>query len=146
MNGFYVFLSSADSKDKFSNNSYDDFTVEFSQEIELDCNCYHAEWAFALTEITIINSSQSLLPESCIILCDLAQSSYIRDSHVPVLRTIAAETEATGSLYQSYYISVNKHKFNKIRIYIKNKDLSPLNKTLWQSNTIIKLTLHFQKT
>jgi len=140
-----MFVSSTDSKNKFINNSFDDFVVELNPEIELECNCYRTEWTFALTEISISNGVQSLLPEACIVLCDLAQCSYIKDGQAPVLRTIASESDKTGSLYQSYYIGINKLRFNRLRIYLRNKDLDPLNKELWDPNIILKITLHFQR-
>lgn len=147
MTGFYMFLSSTDCKEVFANNRFDDFTIEFKPEIKLACEC-RDEWSFALTEISIVrgvNEQHSLLPETCTVLCDLAQGSYMREAHIPILRRIDADTETSGSLFQTYYIGLNAIQFNRIRVFLKNKDLNDLNRELWHPSTIINLTLHFQK-
>ena len=141
-----MFISSTDCKDIFLDNTFDDFTIQLPREVELSCHGRFGmgtDWAFALTEITVADSVQSLIPESCIILCDLAESSYIKGSTAPVLRTITQATEKNGSLFQTYYIGSNKLKFNRLRIYIRNSNLGRLNKLLWGPNTTIKLILHF---
>ena len=144
MSGFYLFITSNDCSDIFPSNTWNDFTIEFPQEIRLS-NCLGTAWSFALTEIALTNTSQSPLSDSWIVLCDLAESSYIRGSTAPVLRTISQDTEKSGSLFQTYYIGVNNNKFNRLRIYIRNSELKPLNSSIWQATTITKLTLHFQK-
>jgi len=146
MSGFYMFLSSVDGIKQFTDNAFDNFVVEFTPEIRLDCNTFHSQWTFALTEIRIANSTESLLPpEPCIVLCDLAQSSYINDTQAPVLRTFASESEQIGSLYQSYYVGLTSYNFNRISISIKNSELKPLQSSLWGSKATVKIVLHFQR-
>lgn len=143
-----MFLSSADCKDVFADNRFDDFTIQFEPEIKLGCES-RGEWSFALTEISIDTNDddekQSLLPETCTVLCDLAEGSYMREAHVPILRRIDADSETSGSLFQTYYIGLNSTHFNRIRIFLKNKDLNSLNRELWKATTTVRLTLHFQK-
>ena len=146
MSGFYLFLSSADCKKVFADNRFDNFRVQFEPEIKLACEC-RQEWSFALTEISIITpaKSHSLPPETCTVLCDLAEGSYMRETYNPILRRIDTDAEASGSLFQTYYIGVNSTQFNCIRIYLKNKDLEDLDAKLWHPSTVVNLTLHFQK-
>lgn len=144
-----MFLSSNDCKDVFADNRFDDFRIQFEPEIKLPCEC-REEWSFALTEISIETADeneqlQSLLPETCTVLCDLAQGSYMRETHAPILRRIDADTETSGSLFQTYYIGVNSTQFNCIRVYLKNKDLKSLDGKLWKPSSVVHLTLHFQK-
>jgi len=145
MSGFYIFLSSEDGKTKFSENKFDSFVVELTPAITLACTPYHSDWTFALTEISLTNSSHSLIPEPCVVLCDLAQSSYINDTHASVLRTFGSDVDKVGSLYHSYYIGLNSTYFNRITISLKNYDLKPLDSKLWDQQTITKLVLHFQR-
>lgn len=146
MSGFYMFLSSADCTGVFGDNRFDNFRVQFEPEIKLDCEC-RQEWSFALTEISIDTPSrqQSLPPETCTVLCDLAEGSYMRGSHQPILRRIDGDAEASGSLFQTYYVGLTSNHFNCIRVYLKNKDLDELDAKLWHPSTVVNLTLHFQK-
>lgn len=144
MSGFYMFISSDDCKDVFADNSFYDFTIEVKPEIVLPCGGA-GEWSFALTDINLENVGGTALPETCTVLCDLARGSYMKGGSVPILRRIDVETETSGSLFQTYYIGLNNLIFNRLRIYLRNSDLRPLNYTLWDSKAILNLTLHFQK-
>ena len=71
MSGFYLYLSSKDSKSARPSNTFSDFTMELPRE-------YHFEtiqWVFALTDISIVglaDDNNSLLPEPLTVLCDIA--------------------------------------------------------------------------
>lgn len=145
MSGFYMFISSDDCKDVFADNTFYDFTIEVKPEINLTGGSGFGEWAFALTDISLDSATDTPLPETCTVLCDLARGSYMSAGSVPILRRIDVESETSGSLFQTYYIGVNKLIFNRIRIYLRNRDLLPLDKSLWNSKAVLNLTLHFQK-
>ena len=154
MGGFYMFLTSSDSKTLFPLNNYDDFTIEFDRAIELSETCgfgYTQTWRFALTEISLETESgkeRRSLPESVVVLSDLCATSYIHATEAPVLRTVGAKGELGAGLGQIYYIGVNKSAFNRLRIQIKDRDLKSLSKSdsndrLWPEKAILKCTLHF---
>lgn len=150
MSGFYLFLSSEDSSRTYPNNGYTDFIVEFDRQIILEDNCglgWKQEWSFALADISIdfLNSSGTI-PEPVVVICDLAIPSYIKATEAGVLRTIVGSAETGLSLYNTYYIGVNKASFNRIRIQLKSQSLEALNTKLgWPSESVLKCTLHFQR-
>ena len=139
-----MFISSDDCKEVFTANTFYDFQIEITPEINLARGGF-GEWAFALTDITLDNASNTTLPETCTVLCDLARGSYMKEGSVPLLRRIDVASETSGSLYQTYYIGLNKLIFNRIHFYLRNRDLQPLDQQLWDSKAVLNLTLHFQK-
>ena len=148
MSGFYLFLSSSDSANIYANNSYKDFTVDFDREITLERQCgmgFRQEWQFALTELSVdFLEADDSLPEGVIVTCDLCSPSYIYGNEVQVLRTITSYSELSASLGQTYYIGVNKHCFNRIRISVLDRELKELSTVKgWPEKADLKCTLHF---
>ena len=139
-----MFISSDDCKDVHEDNTFYDFKIDIDPEINLSSRGL-GEWTFALTDITLDNASNTTLPETCTVLCDLARGSYMKKGSVPLLRRIDVASETSGSLYQTYYIGLNRLIFNRIHFYLKNRDLQPLDQSLWDSKAVLNLTLHFQK-
>lgn len=152
MTGFCLFLSSDDSKHMYPSNTFHDFTVEFDRQIELEqwsALGWKRQWTFALTDISIdhLNVRQTI-PESVVVLCDLAEPSYINSTQASVIRTLdkSGEVSIAASLHNIFYVGVNKVSFNKLRICLRNRQLEAL--TIgkgWEIESELKCTLHFQR-
>ena len=148
---FYVFLSSADSADRFPANTYDNFIVELDKEVRLEEHAglgFSQRWTVALTDLTLQATSSELLilPEGVIVGCDLIDPSYINGTEYSLLRTLPASDEICVSLHLPYYIGVNKLNFRRIRIELKDSQLGRLSAAKgWAEKAIVKCTLHFQR-
>lgn len=141
---FYIYLSSADSKHLYNNNTFSDFTVELWRPHSFE----EGEWLFALTDIyleTKTRKRQIALAESVIILSDLAKSSYIREQGAPVLRYIPATDDVGSSLFQPHYVGLSKTRVSRIRVYLKDQNLKPIDSSKWEKDLTLKCTLHFMK-
>lgn len=150
MSGFFIYLCSDDSKNIFKNNTYHDFTVQLPKYIHLNTPSCHLgwteEWSVAITEISLNGLSLNrTLPSTVVVMCDVASHSFISDTERPVLRIIHANSEATTSLGQAYYVKVSQPVFNKIRIYISEIDLAPIDKEKWPKAGKLTCCLHFQR-
>ena len=153
--GFYMYLSSDDSSEIHTNNTWHNFTCEFNPEIVLENNCPYGlrpySWSVALLDLSILDRSKPIqtLPESIAILTDIAAGSYINSTCMPILRTLAGGLEVSTSLAQPYYIDVSRVNFNTIHIEVLRRELSALSDDVdWpksDSNTTLRCTLHFQK-
>lgn len=156
--GFYLFISSLDSKDIYPSNSYGDFWVEFDHIIVLEQSCgfgFSQEWRVALTELSLHfktdgqrndDSTEQTLPEEVVVLTDLCEPSCIHGTKASILRNIGSTPEVGGSLYNTYYIGVVPTSFNRIRIELRNRQLEPLAKTKnWPSDGVMRCTLHFTR-
>ena len=94
--------------------------------------------------LTFDSDGLSSLPESVLVLSDVASSSYIYNGYEPILRILPAGSELSTSLFQSYYISLNSSRFNRIRIYLRNSEGGQLDLDKWKGRDIcLKCTLHF---
>ncbi len=146
-------MSSSDSKLRYSQNKLNDFTVEFDREIQLSNdmvrNRVSQNYCVALTELSVDSSPYSgarqALPESCVILCDICDNSYIKGTRLPVLRILPAANESTVSLFQPYYVGVKVESFIRIRIQIKTRELEALDAGKWELDNELRCTLHFLK-
>ena len=160
MNGFFLHLSSDDSKTIYTTNTYKDFTVQLPKYYNLDKNRgflgWEQSWNVAITEIALVGlvKPETLLApnldSTVTVLCDVASDSYIAGCNVPLLRILNGDSELSGlssTLAQSYYVEVGRTRFNKIRIYLKTEKQQILDVNLWpdQSNARLRCTLHFQR-
>ncbi len=102
----YIFASSDDSLDFYPNNKSTDFTVELPRVIRAS-EC-------ALGEISFLSQSQDL-----VVLCDLCEESYYRDSLVPILRIV----KAPGELENLYFVPITRHEIKRFHIRILTKQL-----------------------
>ena len=146
---FYLFLSSADSADRFPNNCFDRFIVELDKEINLEEHGgmgFTQTWTVALTELSLdpISAGLQTMPEAVIIGCDLVAPSFINGTQHSLLRTLPASTEITASLQLPYYMTVSKLRFSRLRIELRDSKLCRLlTANGWHSKCVLKCTLHF---
>ena len=148
-----MFISSEDSRDIFTNNSYFDFIVQLPSYVTLpECSAlgWKQSWHIAITEISLVAKEKkyiSRLPTGCTVLCNLVSDSYLRGRLAPVLRILNAESELTASLGLSYYMPVhsNARSFNEIRIRLTDTELKPLDFERWPSQGILSVALHFTR-
>lgn len=143
---FYLFVSSADSKDIYVDNCFGDFTVELPKLIDLPPSwdgCY--EWNVALIDVTTNtangNVASSLLP-TVLVLCDVVKESHLMGKQIPLLRILPGESVTTASVSIPQYMKLHQHTFNRLRIRLVNTNLEPIGK---DSNRILACTLHFQR-
>lgn len=151
MSGFYVFVSSIDSVRDRPRNRVDDFIVDLGRSYTLDsCGGWRGVWCMALVEVRLTTSQgEESIPSEVFMLCDLAQSSYVRGTEQPVLRLLEAgdnnNTHST-SLFQPYYIGLKRVTFSSLRIQLKNKNLDEVQ---WARNldskSVLSCTIHFQR-
>ena len=143
---FYVHISSQDCKDRFNQNNFSDFTIEFPKYLDLsDPNPGKSSpWHFAITDLSIKNWAGTKLGQPIVFLCDLANPSYINGKEAGVLRTFSSAEESYASLFLPLYIGVNKTLFNRIRIRLTDRNLQPLSLEVSES-IVIRCTLHFMK-
>lgn len=147
MSGFYVFISSIDSLTTRPNNKPYDFIVDLGRSYTLDsCGGWRGLWCVALLEAKLSTSQgEQSIPGDTFLLCDLAQSSYVRGTEQPVLRLLEGgeDTHHSASLYQAYYIGLKRDTFSSIRIQLRDKNLDDLKKL--DSDAVLSCTLHFQR-
>jgi hypothetical protein len=106
----YIFLSSTDSKDINVNNTWYDFTVEFTGLLNLS-----GVWELALAEIQLNGHVEEHLD----IYCDLCEYSYVGGKPYPILRRINYEINEFANLY---FMRISNREINRIRIYIRDKN------------------------
>ena len=140
MEDFYLFITSMDSKDNYPTNSYCKMTIELQEPIELRENddCY---WTVALVDIALSDRT-SLTQSNVILLCDIVESSYIRNRCRPVMRIFTGDAAAKGSLFMPYYHRVNRLSFRSINLEFVDINLKPINPQT--VDTVLACTLHFQ--
>ena len=147
---FYMYLSSADSILAHVNNSWREFVCEFNPELILESACPYglrsASWSVSLLDLSISNlDTADGLPESVVLLCDIAGPSYINGVKSPVLRSLPGAIEASVTLAQPYYIGVEQDHFNSLTIRCLTRDLDKLKHADWPADlgTVLQCTLHF---
>ena len=158
MTGFYLFVSSEDSKTYHTDNTYHDFVVELGRTYDLDENSYiknRSKWSMALVEIKLEAKSgnepvdQPELKDEVLIICDLVTTSYVKGTEARVLRPLGLNDKALfATISQAYYIELNRLNFSRFKITILDKNLNKLSKKNgWPIEAEWKLscTLHFQK-
>ena len=119
MDDFYIFLTSDDSIDLFPNNKPSEFTVSLGRNINLS-----GTWLCGLKEITYhINED---LPETVLILCNICEQSYVRNTYMPILRRLhfplTEEGVFTDTLYEPFYMKVIDNNLSNITICIRGQD------------------------
>jgi hypothetical protein len=139
MEDFYLFLSSKDSIQAHPNNTYCNMKIDLPTPISLPESDEHY-WTVALLEISITDITK--IPTSTVVLCDLLEASYIRDSLRPVLRIIAKDSIGKGSLFIPYYHRINRETVSTISIDIVDSNLNPI--TPQSDLEVLACTLHFQ--
>ncbi len=152
MSGVHMYLSSKDSADLFPTNRLNNFVVEFDHEIRVltdQSSRLSQKLSVALTEISICTTGAFRTPrvglaESCIVLCDICDLSYIKGTRLPILRVLTSPLdELSGSLFQPHYIETNTTSFKRLHFQIIARDLTPLNANKWDLDSEVRCTVHF---
>jgi hypothetical protein len=140
MEDFYMFITSLDSKDNYPSNSYCKMSVDLQEAMELQENddCY---WTVGLVDIAISNQT-TLTQSNVILLCDLVDSSYIRNMYRPIMRIFSGDAAAKGSLFMPYYHKVNRLTFRTINLEFVDINLKPIIPLVKEA--VLACTLHFQ--
>ncbi len=136
---YYLHLSSQDSKVSHPWNSAYDFTVEIPRPFYLD-----GSWECGLLEIEFPNDIEANTIYFC---CDLIEDSYVSDTFHPVLRTVSNKTKTRErrtiftTFAYPHYVSVKKDTFQRVRIFIRGDNLSPVGSV----SESVRCTLHIRK-
>lgn len=149
MSGFYLFLSSTDTAYLHSSNTFYNFVVELGRTYDLtECDAWGSYWSVALVDIALESGGVTHpFPQDFVVICDLVLPSYTYGAEACLLRAIESSANThSASLHQTYYIAVKQPRFSKLKIELRNKDLSPidLNKS-WGENSRLLCSLHFQR-
>ena len=150
-------ISSSDSDELFTANSYTDFTIQTPSYINLPVHnsgfdFLSQQWSVALVDFAIYNSDGRRLrtpPSDFVLLCSLCSPSYIKGRDAPVIRIFTVDGNAALSVSDNstHYINVKSsaHTFNQFRLYIRDLDLNPVDSEKWPQGeqTQLTCTLHF---
>lgn len=152
MAGFYLFVSSVDSIDLYPSNTFDNFIVDLGRTYDLTEYCgWREKWNMALVEVALHNDEgeSQHFPQDIIVTCDLASPSFIYGTEGCILRPIdASDSSHSASLYQTYYIGLSQLRFHKLRIELKERNLSSLDLTKFierGKHYRLSCTIHFQR-
>lgn len=104
----YLHLSSKDSLHFHPNNVWYDFTIELPSTISGSFRCGLLEFF-----------STSSMQEDLYIFSDICEPEFIHDSLLPLLRIV---TEP-GEMSIPHFKSVSRKEIQRIRVYIRNKNL-----------------------
>ena len=142
---FYLFLRSDDSADLFTSNSFTDFRVQLPSQIDLS----HTDpnvgvWQLSLNEVSLENCPEDLLKDKGIVMtCDLAQSSYYRNSYRQIVRYFPRNNITTASLLGPMYLQLIKPSFRNVHVSLLDEKCVQIVDTTERS-CILCCTLHFQ--
>lgn len=110
----YLFVSSLDSLAFFPFNASCDFQIELPESIHLT-----GTWTCALTQIGF----KEEISEDLIILCDLFDSSIVRDTRLPVARIISQASDKVITFDNPYRLGVSRDEIRRFRVFIRTFDL-----------------------
>ena len=126
----YFFLNSTDSSFYHKENKPYDFTVELNERYNLK-----GLWEIALCDINL----NTALTESVYVFSDVCGQSYVLNSSEPVIRLIYPSPSTTShSFTNRYYLPIKQKAFTRIRIYIRDSDMTYASRL----TNDIQLTLH----
>ena len=135
MEGFYIHLSSKDSRDMYPRNGPSDFIAQLPERVNL-----YGTWKCALAEIeyscSTTDTSSSLLVNS-----DLCDGSMVGDKKVPILRRFRLTKGTYNEIFPLlHYYPIKAYSFDTIHLYI-NTDTGERASFLQDT---LKATLHFR--
>ena len=126
----YFFLNSRDSLFYHKENKPYDFIVELNERYNLK-----GLWEIALCDINL----NTALTDSVYVLSDICDQSYVLNSSEPVCRLIYPSASSTSySFTNRYYLPIKQKAFTRIRIYIRDTDMTYASRLTHD----IQLTLH----
>ncbi len=106
----FIFFSSKDSLRRHPNNKAWEFTVELANPIKLE-----GQWECALMEIDY----DKRVKKDLYIICDLCESSNVRDKSLSILRVVKAQNIFTIP----YFVGVISHYITSVKVYILDDNL-----------------------
>lgn len=118
---YFLFLSSADSKEWFPQNNAQCFTIKLPTPLKLDGN-----WKCALTEIAFTPKFSENIPKEIYICTKIVQDSYAVNSSLPLLRKLIipdSSFQLQWAFPQNFYIEVSQEEIQYLKIYIKDQNL-----------------------
>ena len=126
----FFFLNSRDSLFYHKENKPHDFIVELNERYNLK-----GLWEIALCDINL----NTALTNSVYVLSDTCDQSYVLNSSEPVIRLIYPSASSTSySFTNRYYLPIKQKAFTRIRIYIRDSDMTYASRLTHD----IQLTLH----
>ena len=108
----YLHLSSRDSLNYHPGNVWHDFTVELPDLIE-------GKFSAALVDFATTDTNQETLNEELYVFSDILENSFVLDHQLPLMRIVAQFGEVT----LPHYKTVSREFLQRIKIYIKNRQL-----------------------
>ena len=137
MEEFYLYLYCEDLLSTHVNNHAGDFVVDLPKTYLLE-----GRWECALTELTL-HPQKKRRPERLYLCFDLVQDSYLKNTFLPVLRSVDPTSEGTLDLEfrRPYYTRMRQMELNRVRIFIRDDRLQPCRFKLDR----LYCTLHLRK-
>jgi hypothetical protein len=98
-----------------------DFLVDLPKSYRIQ-----GQWECALTEITFVSQLERLT-QRIYVCCDLADQSYVKETSLPVLRSIDVDADEKVDLIFNppHYLKVNRQDLSRIQIFIRDDELNP---------------------
>lgn len=119
----YIYLSSTDSTNVFPDNNSFDFTVDLNRNIS-------GRFLVALSDFYCENFNEPLY-----IFCDIVNTSFIHGQYLPALRLVHANGEAINLQYHK----ASRNSIQRIRVYIRDKDLKLPSLPIGRVSCVLKL-------
>jgi hypothetical protein len=137
MDDFYLYLYCGDSLATHVNNHAGDFLVDLPKSYRIQ-----GQWECALTEITFVSQLERLT-QRIYVCCDLADQSYVKETSLPVLRSIDVDADEKVDLIFNppHYLKVNRQDLSRIQIFIRDDELNPCRFKIDR----LYCTLHFRR-
>ena len=110
----HLFVNSSDSSVYFPFNGSCDFQIELGEALHLT-----GRWTCALAQIAF----KEEISEDIIILSDLIDGSFIRDTRLPVLRVIPQSTEKVFVFPEPFRFTISRDDIKRFRVFIRTGDL-----------------------
>ena len=129
----YLFISSTDSSDYFPFNITCDFHIELPEIIFLT-----GTWSCSLLQIGFKDE----IVDDIIVFCDLCNSSFVRDTRLPVLRFISQSSERSYEFSQPQRISISRDEIKRLRIFIRTASSNEIPSFI---NNPVTCTLHLRR-
>ena len=119
MEEFYLYLYCGESISTHVNNHPGDFVVDLPKTYLLE-----GRWECALTELTLHPQTERRT-ERLYLCSDLVQDSYLKNTFLPVLRSVDPTQEGTLDLEfgRPYYTRMRQMELNRVRIFIRDDRL-----------------------
>lgn len=137
MDDFYLYLYCGDSLATQVNNHAGDFVVVLPRTYRLN-----GRWECALVELTLKPQTEQR-SDRLYVCTDLIDESYLRDTFLPILRTILPTDEDVIDIEfgTPHYMSIHRNELDRVRIFIRGDRLQPCRFKIDH----LYCTLHFRK-